>query len=741
MSRIGKNNIPLIPQGNTLPELISGLVENVLFHNEETGFTVLKAKIKERRDPVTIVCTLASINVGEWITAEGYWQRDKNYGLQFKATAAKITPPTTIEGIEKYLGSGLIKGIGPIYAKKMVDKFGERVIEIIENQSAKLEEIDGIGPGRRKKIKEAWESQKTIRNIMLFLYSHGVGTSRAVRIYKTYGERAIDIIRENPYRLAIDIPGIGFKTADKIARNIGIPPDSILRACACINHILIEATSDGHCALPEPLLKKNAAELLQINDSIIQDAIEKSVFEHQIERQHINEETFIYLPTLKQAEEIVASKICNLLKSRQSHRQIDSQKAIEWYEKKYGKILADEQKEAIINGLENRILIITGGPGVGKTTVIHALVSILVAKKIKCLLCAPTGRAAKRLSEVTGFEAKTIHRLLEIIPQTGSFLHNEKQPLECDFLIVDETSMVDILLMSHLLRALPQTASLILVGDADQLPSVGPGNLLNDLIDSQLIPVVRLKKIFRQSSQSNIVTIAHQINKGIIPKLPAKNEISDFYFIHRDDPQNAVDLLIELVSKRIPEKFGYDPIRDIQVLCPMHRGILGIQEINKRLQDILNPLEPQEPAIERFGWQFRLRDKVMQVQNNYEKGVYNGDIGQIAQIDLVEKEVVVRFENKEIVYDFDELDEILPAYATTIHKAQGCEFPVVIIPIAMQQYALLQRNLIYTAITRGKKLVIIIGQKKAFYFSIKNNKTTQRFSGLLNKITTYAKNL
>jgi len=724
---------------NGLPELISGLIENVVFHNEENGFTVLKAKIKGQRDLVSIVCALASANVGEWITAEGYWEQDKTHGLQFKATLAKTTSPTTLEGIEKYLGSGLIKGIGPVYAKKMVEKFGERVLQIIENQSAKLEEIDGIGPKRRKTIKAAWESQKTIRNIMLFLHSHKVGTSRAIRIYKTYGENAINIIRENPYRLAIDISGIGFKNADQIARNIGIPSDSILRACACLNHILLEATSNGHCALPESILKDKAIQMLEIQESIISEAVEKSIIEKQILREEINGERFIYLPYLKIAEEIVAKSICRLIKRKPSYPTIDFQNAIEWYEKQSGKILGEEQKDAVKKALENCVLIITGGPGVGKTTIVHSIISILTAKKVKCLLCAPTGRAAKRLSEATGVEAKTIHRLLEIVPQTNSFLHNEKQPLECDLLIVDETSMVDIPLMSNLLRALPPNASLILVGDADQLPSVGPGNLLKDLINSDAIPVARLKTIYRQSVQSRIVTVAHQINQGIVPQLKLKNETSDFYFIQRDDPQKVTSLLIDLVSKRIPKKFGYDPIRDIQVLCPMHRGSLVIQELNKILQETLNPLESNDPAIDKYGWQFRLRDKVMQIENNYDKGVFNGDIGQVTKIDLVEKEVVVRFENRDVVYDFDELDEIVPAYATTIHKAQGCEFPVVIIPIAMQQYVLLQRNLIYTAITRGKKLVIVIGQQKAFYFAIKNDKTTERFSGLLSKICNYIK--
>ncbi len=722
-------------KNNTLPESLSGIVENITFHNEETGFTILKVKVKGHYEPVTVVCTLAAVNIGEWLTAQGSWQRDKYYGLQFRSEQTTTTPPTTLNGIEKYLGSGLIKGIGPVYAKKLVEKFGERVIDIIENQSAKLEEVDGIGKIRRQIIKAAWEAQKSVRDIMLFLHSHGVGTSRSVKIYKTYGDKAIELIRENPYRLAIDIPGIGFKIADQIARKIGIAPDSILRACACLNHILLEAASDGHCALPESALIHNATELLQVNEAIIQDALKKSIAEEKLAREIINNSAFIYLPNLLRAENIVATKIAQLLKGKPSYPHIDFAKAIEWYQKKYGKTLAEEQKEAVKKALEHRLLIITGGPGVGKTTIVHTLISILKAKKVKCLLCAPTGRAAKRLSEVTGFGAKTIHRLLETNPQTGSFLHNEKSPLECDLLIVDETSMVDISLMSHLLRAVPPNGSVIFVGDVDQLPSVGPGTVLRDLIDSNHIPVVRLNKIFRQSANSQIVIGAHQINEGLVPQFGKKNETSDFYFIKRDKPDDILKTLIEVVSKRIPHSFGFDPTQDIQVLAPIHKGIIGIQELNKNLQEVLNPLEPDDQAIEKFGWQYRLNDKVMQIENDYQKDVFNGDIGKITLIDLLEKELVVKYEQREVVYEFDELDEIAPAYAISIHKSQGCEFPVVVIPLAMQQFVLLQRNLIYTAVTRGKKLVVIIGEPRALNYAVKNNNISRRFSGLVIRIT------
>lgn len=718
----------------SLPEALSGLIERVVFFNEETGFAILKVKVKGYRDLVTVKCSVPAANAGEWLTAQGRWIKDKDYGLQFDAELVSTSSPSTIEGIEKYLASGLIKGIGPVYAKKLVQRFGKKIFDIIENQSAKLEEVDGIGPKRRRIIKEAWMAQKAVRQIMVFLHSHGVGTSRAVKIYKTYGEKAIDIIRENPYRLSLDIPGIGFKSADRIAQKLGIPQDSIIRAIAGLNHILLEATNDGHCALPEKLVKSQAIELLDVKESIVETAIAKALLDKQLIKETINQESFIYLPALRNAEEKVAEKIMLLSRGAPPYPAINFEKAIEWYQNSTGKILAPSQCDAIKSALNNKVMIITGGPGVGKTTIVHALITILKAKKVKCLLCAPTGRAAKRLSEVTGFDARTIHRLLEVNPQTGGFLRNEHNALECDLLVVDETSMVDILLMSHLLKAVPLNSALLLVGDVDQLPSVGPGVLLRDLIQSGLIPVARLTEVFRQVANSLIITGSHQINKGLMPKFATKDELSDFYFVERNTPEDITDTLIELVKNRIPNKFGFHPVRDIQVLTPMNRGSLGINELNARFQEALNPLDSDEPAIEKFGWQYRLRDKVMQIENNYNKDVFNGDIGEIKHIDLVEQELVVKYDQREVVYEFDELDEIIPAYAITIHKSQGSEFPAVVIPVAMQQYVMLQRNLIYTAVTRGKKLVVIIGQRKALAYAIKNNRLVDRYSGLIPRL-------
>ena len=717
------------------PESLSGLIERVTFASEDSGFSVLKVKAKGHRDLVTVVGSLPSVSAGEWLTAQGRWVQDREFGLQFRAEMLTSTPPTTKEGIEKYLGSGMVKGIGPVYAKKLVESFGEKIFDIIEKESARLEDVDGIGPKRRKRIKEAWAEQKVIRNIMVFLHSNGVSTSRATRIFKTYGEDAIEKVQSDPYRLAKDIHGIGFKTADQIAQKIGIPVDSLIRACAGLSHVLIEATGDGHCALPLDLLKEEATKLLLVDDKIVTEALERTLASNDLVKETIGRQELIFLPHLKRAEEIVAGRIKSLAASPSAFPAIDFEKAVLWCQQKTVKELAPSQRDALKLALSSRVLIITGGPGVGKTTLVNTILLILRAKKVRCLLCAPTGRAAKRLSEATGVEAKTIHRLLEVQPATGRFGRNEANPLECDYLTVDETSMTDVVLMANLLRALPPKASLLLVGDIDQLPSVGPGMVLRHVIESKVVPVVRLTEVFRQAAHSRIITNAHRINDGRLPEIPAKGGESDFFFIEREEPDQIAAMLVEMIKTRIPSKFRLDPIRDVQVLCPMNRGSLGVRELNIRLQNELNPARADEALVEKFGWQFRPRDKVIQTENDYDKDVFNGDIGQVVKIDLVEREVTIRFDQREVVYDFGELDEVSLAYAITIHKSQGSEFPAVVTPLAMQQYMLLQRNLVYTGITRGKKLVVLIGRRKALAIAVKNNRTENRFSGLLARLT------
>lgn len=715
-------------------ESLSGLIERVTFFNDENGFAVLRVKAPKQRDLVTVVGSLPAVSAGEWLTAEGRWIRDREHGLQFRAETLKSSPPTTLEGIEKYLGSGMVKGIGPVYAGKLVARFGDKIFEIIDDSSARLEEVDGIGPGRRKRIKEAWAEQKFIRQIMVFLHSHGVSTSRAVRIYKTYGEAAIDRVQANPYCLAQDIHGIGFKTADQIAQRVGIPRDSLARAEAGLTHVLLQAVETGHCALPHTDLVEGAVQLLAVESATVETALSRLLANRQLTEELIADGMLVFLPALRRAEEGIADKVRAMSGRRAQLPAVDVDRAIVWCEEKTGKRLAVTQQQALRQALSQRILVVTGGPGVGKTTLLNSILRILRAKKVRCLLCAPTGRAAKRLAEATGLEAVTIHRLLEYQPGAGGFTRNEARPLEADMLVIDETSMVDVQLMHALLRAHPRHGHLLLVGDVDQLPSVGPGLVLHDLIESGTVPVVRLTEIFRQAAESRIITAAHQINQGRMPEFSNKEEGSDFYFIEREDPVEILRTLVDLVKTRVPRRLGCDPVRDVQVLCPMNRGSLGVRELNARLQAELNPSGPADPVVERFGWQFRVRDKVIQTRNNYDKEVFNGDIGQIIAVDLVEREVRIRFETREVVYDFGELDEVSLAYAITIHKSQGSEFPVVIIPIAMQQYLLLQRNLLYTGVTRGRKLVVLVGQKQALATAIRNNATHRRFSGLLPRL-------
>ncbi len=728
-------------QPNIIPggpeDALSGLVERVTFHNPENGFCVLKVQAEGHRQLICVVGTLPAVNPGEWITAQGTWQRDKDHGMQMKARTLKTQPPTSLEGIEKYLGSGLIKGIGPVYATKLVKKFGEKVFDIIEYQSKRLEEVEGIGRERRQRIKDAWAEQKVVRDIMLFLHAHGVSTNRAARIYKTYGENAISTIRANPYTLARDIHGIGFHSADAVAMKLGFEQDSLLRARGAIDHLLTEATGEGHCALPREELIQASLRLLEVDAAVVEQALERHLHDQRVTLDRIAGKELIFLPNLRVAEEIIASRLQRLAESAELTPFIDPEKAIPWVEEKTGRTLSASQHEALRIALKHRAIVITGGPGVGKTTLIQSLLLILRAKKLRCLLAAPTGRAAQRLAEATQLEAKTIHRLLEFVPGQGRFLRDVDHPLETDVLVVDETSMVDVPLMSRLLLAHPPDARLILVGDVDQLPSVGPGLVLPDIIRSGVIPVVHLKEIFRQSGGSKIIEVAHAVNEGRIPTLPetgSSQNSHDFFFIERDDPEEILSTIVHLLRDRIPKRLNVDPIMDIQVLAPMHRGTLGIGELNTKLQASLNPPQQYRNETLSYGTLFREGDKVIQITNNYDKEVFNGDIGRIQKIDLTEKNLTAHFDTRKVVYDFSELDELTLAYAITIHKSQGSEFPVVVMPLAMQQYLLLQRNLLYTGITRGRKLVMLTGQKKAFTTAIHNASTRFRYGGLFHRL-------
>ncbi len=709
-------------------EVLAGLVERVTFHNSDNGFCVLRAKARGHRDLVTVIGHAAIISAGEWITATGEWITDHTHGQQFKAHFLRASAPTSIDGIEKYLGSGMIRGIGPVYARKMVQAFGEKVFDIIEAQPERLREVTGIGIFRARRITDAWAEQKIIREIMVFLHSNGVGTARSVRIYKTYGTDAIQIMTENPYRLARDIRGIGFKTADAIAMRLGIEKTAMIRVRAGISYALTEAMDEGHCGLPTEQLTPLAVDLLEVDQELVRTALDLELAERIVVADTVAQTPCIFLGGLYRAEQIIAERIFCLGKGKLPWSHIDPDKALPWIERKTGLALAESQIAAIRLALTSKILVVTGGPGVGKTTIVNSILRILAAKGVNLLLCAPTGRAAKRMAEATGFEAKTIHRLLEVDPKAGGFKRGSDNRLECDLLVVDETSMVDVMLMQALLKAIPDDAALLIVGDIEQLPSVGPGQVLADIISSGAVSVVRLTEVFRQAAKSQIITNAHKINQGMIPDLGKPDGDSDFYFVQADDPEAAVPKIVELVKNRIPLRFGLDPIRDIQVLCPMNRGGVGARSLNIQLQAALNPAGDRK--VERFGWTFAPGDKIMQIENDYDKEVYNGDIGYIDDVELDDAELIATFDGRKVTYGFGELDTLVPAYAATIHKSQGSEYPAIVIPVLTQHYPMLQRNLLYTGVTRGKRLVVLVGQKKAIAIAVRNVSGRRRWSKL-----------
>jgi len=714
--------------GTTAPtETLSGLVERVTYHNAENGFCVLRVKARGQRDLVAVVGHAAAINAGEFISATGMWTTDREHGLQFKAAQVTTTQPTTLEGIEKYLGSGMIRGIGPTYARALVRAFGDAVFDLIEQEPARLREVTGIGTKRAQRIVAGWADQKAIREIMLFLHANGVGTSRAVRIYKTYGQDAIALITENPYRLARDIRGIGFRTADQVATKLGIEKTAMIRVRAGLSFGLAEATGQGHCGLPVAELTRSTSELIGVEAGLIETALGLEVQDGELIADTVDGEACVFLAGLYRSEQAIAGRLSRLSEGHPPWPAIDAARAIPWVEGKTGLASAPSQAEALRLAVAAKALVITGGPGVGKTTLVNSILKVLGAKGVQVALCAPTGRAAKRLAESTGLEARTIHRLLEADPKTGGFKRGEAHPLDCGLLVVDECSMVDVPLMRSLLQALPDQAALLLVGDVDQLPSVGPGQVLADVIASGALPVIRLTEVFRQAAASRIITNAHRINQGQMPELTAP-EGSDFFFVPADEPEDAARKLLAVVSSRVPARFGLDPVRDVQVLCPMNRGSLGARTLNIELQRALN--RPGAVRVERFGWTFCPGDKVMQVTNDYDRDVFNGDLGLITGIDTEEGALTVSFEGRAVEYGFGELDELVLVYATTIHKAQGSEYPVVVIPLATQHYAMLARNLLYTGVTRGKRLVVIVGQRKALAMAVRNGGARRRWSKL-----------
>ncbi len=717
-------------------EHVTGLVERVTFHSEESGFAVLRVKVRGRRAPVTVVGVLPSVSAGEWLDARGRWVVDAQHGQQFKAEMLRTARPDTAEGIVKYLGSGAVKGIGPALAARLVGVFATDVFRVIEESPERLREVDGIGPVRAAHITAAWREQRTVREIMVFLHSHGVSTARAFRIFKAYGEAAIETVQHDPYCLARDIRGIGFLTADRIAERLGVDHQSELRAGAGIEHVLRELTDDGHCAYPERALIDTAAGMLGIPVAVVAAALERTVADGRLVRRARADGTpLVYLAALEQAERSLAGDIAALAAGPHPCPPVDVPRAIEWVEGKTGLRLAESQRRALELATRASVLVITGGPGVGKTTLLGAILAVLRVKGLRLVLCAPTGRAAKRLTEATGLGAKTIHRLLEVDPANGAFKHDARRPLAGDVFVVDEASMVDLPLAHALVRAIPRHAALLLVGDADQLPPVGPGCVLRDVIASGAVPVVRLNEVFRQAAESRIVTNAHRVNRGLLPFYPRSRgegaEGSDFYFVAAEESARGAELVLKLVRESIPQRFGFHPVDEVQVLTPMQRGELGAHALNLALQAALNPTGP---AVERFGWTFRVGDKVMQLENDYDKDVFNGDIGRVSALDEDGRALVVRFDGRDVTYAFDELDEIAPAYAVTVHKAQGSEYPAVVVPVHTQHFPLLQRNLLYTAITRARKLVVLVGTTRALAIAVRRTEARSRITTLAERL-------
>ena len=700
---------------------LEGTIERVVYADSETGYAVVRLRAKNQMRLATAVGNLGSIGPGERVRMTGQWVSDSRYGRQFRVESYLAMVPSTLEGIERYLGSGMIKGIGPVFARRLVQEFGLETLDIIEKNPEKIGDVEGIGPVRAEQIVRAWEEQRRIRDLMIFLQGYGVSTAYAIKIFKQYQDRAIPLVKENPYRLAMDIHGIGFQTADRIAQNMGIDPNSRIRAEAGILHALNELVDEGHCFYPREALIEKAQDMLAIDVGTLNlslDALQES------ERVVIEERPDhpVYLKPLSMAEVGVAQVLLDLISRPVPPIRIRLEEAIRKVEQGGDIRLAEGQKEALRKALTCRALVITGGPGTGKTTVIRSIVQIYEAAGVRVLLGAPTGRAAKRLSEATGREGKTIHRLLEYSPRHGRFQRNQNRPLQAGAVIIDEASMIDIMLMVHFCVALPPEGILILVGDVDQLPSVGPGNVLQDIIGSGRIAVVRLTEIFRQAQRSLIVMNAHRVNQGEYPYLQKSGQ-SDFYFIDREDPEKALETIKYLCRERIPKGFGFHPVRDIQVLSPMHRGVVGVFNLNRELQALLNP---EGESLQRGGTTFRVGDKVMQISNNYDREVFNGDIGRIVSIDHLDKEITVQMEDRRLIYPFSDLDELVLAYATSVHKSQGCEYPAVVVPILTQHYVMLQRNLLYTAITRAKQLVTLVGTKKALSIAIKNDRILRR---------------
>ncbi len=700
------------------------VVERITYRNEENGYSVIKCKAKDYSDLVTVVGAMPDVHVGAVLSLEGFWKIDSKYGRQFSAQKWEETLPATVYGIEKYLGSGLVKGVGPKFAKRIVQKFGKDTLDVIEEQPELLIEVEGIGQVRVERIKKSWQDQKEIKNIMLFLQGHEVSTSHATKIFKTYGSESIAVVKENPYRLADDIWGIGFKTADVIAEKLGIGKDKFVRLRSGILYTLSKLSENGHCYAVRGQLIETAKKLLCVDGAELEITLDEMLRVEDV----IRDEEAIYLPPFYFSEVGCAKRLRKLMKGCR-RIVLDGEAVTGQIQAQPGVIYDEIQLEAIRVAVSSKVMVLTGGPGTGKTTTTLGIICAYQRAGCRVILAAPTGRAAKRMSEAAGMEAKTIHRLLEYKPPEG-YQRNEEKPLEGDVLILDECSMIDIMLMYNLLKAMPEHMTLIMVGDTDQLPSVGAGNVLKDVMVSGRIPVVRLNRIFRQAQGSRIILNAHRINKGEAIDMRGGKD-SDFFFASEETNEGIVERLVKYCTENLPQYYHADPLRDIQVLTPMQRGTVGAANLNQVLQEAMNP---QGPALRRGGVCYRVRDKVMQIRNDYDKEVFNGDIGTIRRVDLEDREITVDFDGREVAYDVTELDELALAYATTIHKAQGSEYPIVVMPFSMSHFVMLQRNLLYTGVTRAKKILVLIGEKKAVFYAVRNGRMAERNTRLAERI-------
>jgi exodeoxyribonuclease V alpha subunit len=712
---------------------LEGILERITYHNQENGYTVAKFCPKGKRYEVTVVGSMLGVNVGESLRLSGTWTTHAEYGRQFEVASYTVQLPATIEGIRKYLGSGLIKGIGPKMAESIVDFFGLDTLDVIDGDAARLAEVPGIGKKRVGMIQRAWAEQQQIKEIMIFLQAHEVSTSLAVKIYKQYGDAAISVVRSDPYRLARDVFGIGFKTADGIAQKMGMAHDAPERVRAGLIYTMSTLTEQGHVFATREQLVDAASQLLAVEPGQCEWEMDILLGEKDL----VADDQRVYLPPFYYAEGGIANKMRLLLNAKEDklafYKEANWPAVFAWLDERNPFQLSGKQKEAVQLSLTQQVAILTGGPGTGKSTVTGTIIKLLKAKEKSVLLAAPTGRAAKRLSEATGQPAQTIHRLLEFSPSSGQqFLRDRSNPLEADIIIVDEASMIDTLLMNSLLKAVPAGTHLLLVGDVDQLPSVGAGNVLRDLIASGVVPTVALDTIYRQAEGSYIIVNAHRINQGEFPLFP--KDAKDFFFFKEEEPERAANLLLDIVCWRLPKKFGLDPDREIQVLSPMHRGVVGVGALNASLQEALNPPTPRKPEHKYGHRVFREGDRVMQIRNNYDKSVFNGDMGRLVKLDLEEQVAIVDVDGQMVDYEFYQLDQLVHAYAVSVHKSQGSEYPVVVIPVMTQHYMMLQRNLLYTAITRAREMVVLVGTKKAVAMAVKNDKIAERNTTLAERL-------